>query len=133
MDFDLSQYELQDTATIKLKNARGDDDLLGSDGKPVTVEIYGPGSDVGRKAQNKITRTTSLRAMRALRGEDVNDHAEQERDQVEKLVAITKGFSANFPATPRDVFSNQRLFFISRQIDEAFGKPGNFSKGLSAA
>ena len=39
MTFDVSQYELQDTQVFTVKNARGDDDLIGADGKPVCEQL----------------------------------------------------------------------------------------------
>ena len=133
MTFDVSQYELEDTGTLTLKNARGDDDLL-ADGSPVTVEIYSPGSPQGVKALHKSGRAAQLRIFRSMRGEfDPRDAENADREQVDKLVGFTKAFSANWPVSPAATFGNPRLVYINRQIDEYIGKLGNFSKAPSPA
>lgn len=133
--FDLSQYELSDTAIITLKNVRGDDDLKGNDGNPVTVEVYSPGSPEGVKATHKFSRKVALRRIRTEReGRLMDDEAEgAERDYVEKLIGFTKSFSANFPVKPADVYSNPRLAYIPKQVDEAISKYATFSKGSSGS
>lgn len=132
MTFDVSQYELEDTGTLTLKNARGDDDLLGGDKLPVVVEIYSPGSPQGVKALHKSGRAAQLRIFRSMRGEfDPRDAENADREQVEKLVAFTKSISGNFPLAPHAVYGNPRLVYINRQVEEYIGKLGNFSKAPS--
>lgn len=134
MDFDLSQYELEDVSTLTLKNARGDDDLKGTDGKPVTVEVYSPGSPQGVKAIHKSSRQSQMRMFRSMRGEfDPQDAVNADREQAEKLAAFTKSISDNFPVAPLAVYQNPKLCYIPRQVEEHIGKLGNFSKGSSAA
>lgn len=125
--FSLTDYELVDTGVLTLKNKAGTDDLLGADGLPVTVEIYSPGSEQGVKALRKQGRNGQMRTMRTLRGEIEKDDAiNAEREQAEKLAAVTKAFSANFPAAPLEVYSNPKLWWISQQVQEFFGKTSNF-------
>ena len=57
----------------------------------------------------------------------------QASEKVEKLVAIVESVSANCPLTPRELFANPRLCYVNRQVDEFFGKEGNFMKGLTPA
>lgn len=129
---DVSHYQLAEQGTLTLKNARGDDDLLGTDGKPVTVEIYSPGSRQGRKALHKFNRPTQLRMFRMARGEYVSsDFEDSERERATKLRDITKGFSENFPFAPDKVFADPLLYYIHDQIDNFFAKAGNFEKGSS--
>ena len=133
MTFDVSQYELEDTGTLTLKNARGDDDLL-ADGSPVTVEIYSPGSPQGVKALHKSGRAAQLRIFRSMRGEfDPRDAENADREQVDELAGVTRAFSANWPVRPAAACGNPRLVYINRQIDEYIGKLGNFSKAPSPA
>lgn len=133
-EFDLSQYELADTFVYTLKNARGDDDLTGTDGKPVTVEIYSPGSPQGVKALHKAARQAQMRLTRTLRGETNKEDAERaDQEHAEKLAAFTKAFSSNFPVPALNVYANPRLVYISRQVSEQIDKLGNFCKGSSAS
>lgn len=132
MEFDPKQWELEDVSVLTVRNARGDDYLLGSDGEPVTMEIYSPGSQIGRRANFKAKRGADLRTFRAFRGEyGQNDQENAERERAEKLVAITKSISANCPLTVQQIFSNPRLYYWHDQVDEHFGKSGNFMKGPS--
>lgn len=133
MEFDLSQYELEDTATFTPKNARGDDDLLGNDGQPVVFEIYSPGSPQGVKVLHKSSRQAQMRMFRSMRGEfDSQDAVNADREAAEKLAGFTKSISANFPVPPLAVYTNPRLIYINRQLEEFLGKLGNFSKASSA-
>lgn len=133
MEFDLSQYELQDTATFTPKNARGDDDLLGSDGKPVVFEIYSPGSPEGVKALHKSSRQAQMRMFRSMRGEfDPQDAVNADREAAEKLAGFTKSISPNFPVEKFALYSNARLVYIHRQVEEFIGKTASFSKASSA-
>lgn len=132
MTFDITKYELEDTAVLTLKNARGDDDLLGADGKPVTAEIYSPGSPQGVKALHKAGRAAQLRVFRSMRGDfDPKDADNADRESVEKLTAFTKAFSENWPVSPAATYSNPRLLYMNRQVEEFIAKLGNFSKAPS--
>lgn len=134
MSFELSQYELEDTATLTFKNARGDDDLLGSDGKPVTAQIYSPGSPQGVKALRKSSLAVQRRQWRMLREQlDPNDAVNADREYAEKLTDFTHSFSENFPAKPAEVYANPKLCYLAKQVEEFIGKYGNFSKGSSAS
>lgn len=131
MTFDVSSIELSDTATLVIKNARGDDDLV-IDGQPVVFEIYSPGSPQGQKAQQKAGRAAQMRTWRMMREQlDPNDAVNAEREYAEKLAGFTAKVSANLPLTPSQVYSNPKLCYIARQVDEFIGKLGNFSKGSS--
>ncbi len=134
MTFDVSQYELADTGTLVVKNARGDDDLKGTDGKPVVIEIFSPGSPQGVKALHKSSRSAQMRMFRSMRGEfDQNDAVNADREQAEKLAGFTHSISENFPVAPLALYQNPKLVYIHRQVEEYIGKLGNFSKGSSAA
>ena len=90
--FDLSQYELQDTTTFTPKAANGVDELLGNDGKPVVFEVYSPGSPEGVKALHKSGRQAQMRMFRSMRGEfDPQDAVNADRESAEKLAAFTRG------------------------------------------
>jgi hypothetical protein len=129
-EFDVKKYELEDTSVLTVKNARGDDDLLVG-GKPVTIEVYSPGSPQGVKALHKAGRATQLRLFRTMRGDiDPRDAENADREQAEKLTGFTKTIN-NFPVDANTLYSNPRLCYIARQVEEHIGKFGNFSKGPS--
>lgn len=125
MEFDVSQYELADTAVLTFKNKRGDDDLL-VDGKQVRATIYSPGSPQGVKALHKSSRSAQLRMFRSMRGEiDAKDAENADREHAEKLAAFTASFE-NWPLTPLDTYSNPRLVYIAKQVEEFIAKYANF-------
>jgi hypothetical protein len=127
--FDVSQFEMEDTATLTVKNIKGDDDLL-VNGEPVTIEVYSPGSRQGVKAMQKAGRAAQFRLARTLRGDiDNKDAAKAEEERVEKLVGFTKSISGNFPVKPPDLYGNPKLGYITRQVEEFIGKDANFSRG----
>lgn len=130
MDFDVTKYELEDTAVLTVRNARGDDVLIGADGiNPVTIEMYGPGSPEGVRARHKAERAGQLRTYRALRNDsDPNDAVNAERELVERLLIVTKTLN-NWGQSPKELYGNPRLRFITRQAEEFQVKEANFSKG----
>lgn len=127
--FDVSQFEMEDTATMTVKNIKGDDDLMVG-GEPVTIELYSPGSKPGVKALQKAGRAAQFRLARTLRGDiDNKDAAKAEEERIEKLVGFTKSVSRNFPLSPADLYGNPKLNYITKQVEEFIGKDANFSKG----
>lgn len=128
MTFDISSYELEDTATFTPKNLKGDDDLIGSDGLPVVFEVFSPGSATGVKALHKAGKSSQMRMWRAMRGEfDKNDAESADREWAQKLADFTKSISPNFPIDPLSLYSNPKLVWIGKQVEEFVGKYANFS------
>lgn len=126
MDFDVSQHELRDTCVITLKSQRGDDSL-GTDGQPITVELWSPGSDAGVKALAEAGRAQGLRMMRTFKGDlDPKDAEKAERERVRKLTGFTKAISQNCPLTPEQVFSNPKLCHWRDQVEKAVSDYSNF-------
>lgn len=128
-DFDLSAYEIEEFTAITIKNARGDDDLRGHDKKPIVIEVWSSGSKPGQSALLHAGRQSQLRLQGMLRGKTSKTAAEDaEQEQVQKLVAFTKSISANFPVAPAAVYSNPKLAYIRRQVEETIGDDANFAK-----
>lgn len=125
--FDVSQYELEDSAVLTFKNKRGDDDLIGADGStPARARIFSPGSSQGVKALHKSARAAQMRMFRTLRGEfDPADASNADREQAEKLAAFTAEL-INFPVAPIEVFTNPRLVYMAKQVEDFIAKYGNF-------
>lgn len=130
---DIRRLEVEETSVIAL---RGPDDaaLVGEDGAPLTVTVYGPGSKPHAKAQS-VQQNKLMERLR--RKGKLDQSAEESRaDQLELLVACTKAFSPNIEcdglkdeALYRAVYSNRGLGFIAEQVAKHIGEWGNFSKG----
>jgi hypothetical protein len=126
-EFDVSQFELEETATLTVQNAKGDDDLL-VNGKPVTIELFGSGSREAVKALHKAGQAMQLRLQAMMRGKVDPKAAEKaDAEMVEKLVACTKEIH-NFPVAPRDLYSNPKLGYITRQVVKFLDDDSNFAK-----
>lgn len=129
MEFNISQLELEDTATLTVQNARGDDDLIGADGvNPVQIVAYGAGSKEAVRALHKAGQQAQLRMQALLRGKVDKQAAEAaDKEQVEKLAALTKEI-INLPITPADLYANPRLGYITRQFAKFVEDDANFAK-----
>src|SRR3990167_9668345 len=132
-DFDISAYELEETAVLTVQNANGDDDLIGADGvNPVTIELYGGGSRQAIKALHKAGQQAQLRLEALFRGK-VDKRAAEAADEemAEKLAAFTKQIT-NFPVEPLALYSNPKLGYITKQVAKFLDDDANFSKKPSS-
>lgn len=131
--FDLTKYELDETATLVVQNAKGDDDLIGADGvNPITIELYGSGSRQMVKALHKAGQAAQLRLQGLVRGKvDKNAAANADAEMTEKLVACTASIS-NFPIEPADLYNNPKLGYITKQVIRFLDDDSNFVKPSSA-
>ncbi|MES2634009.1 MAG: hypothetical protein V4669_13630 [Pseudomonadota bacterium] len=129
MEFDISKYELEETAILTVQNAKGDDDLIGADGvNPVTIELYGGGSRQMVKAQHKAAQAAQIRLQGMVRGKiDKNASEKADQEMVEKLALCTKAIN-NFPIAPEALYANQKLGYITRQVQKFLDDDANFSK-----
>lgn len=128
MTFDLAQFELEDIATLTVQNARDDGDLL-VDGKPVTIRLYGSGSEHFAKAEHRAMNAATNRMQATLRGKQVKNYAElSQSDLAEKLVACTASIE-NFPIEPRALYTNNKLGYIRKQVVKFLDDDANFTKG----
>lgn len=129
-DFDLSQFELQDTGILTVQNAAGTGDLIVK-GEPVTIELYGPGSDVSREFEHKEALAAAARMRKVFQGK--MDTNLEEKEQIAKLVRRTKRISPNFPVEPQALYSNRKLVYISKQVNAYLSDEANFSKASSTS
>ena len=114
--FDLAQYEAADTAILEVENVAGDGPLIGPNGQPVTIELYGPGSEQYVKVQAEIDRGNQERIFAAARGKTPKDAASEQRAaHTKKLVACTKAIN-NFPVDAKTLYANPRLGYIRNQV-----------------
>jgi hypothetical protein len=126
--FDLSKYELADTAVLTFKDKSGKDDLIGADGtNPAQVRVYSPGSAEGIAAMAKASKATQMRMARLMSGQEApeGDAEAADREHVEKLCGFTAEF-INFPVKAVDFYSNPRLVYLHKQVEGFIGKYANF-------
>ncbi|MFA7293713.1 MAG: hypothetical protein WC023_15845 [Rhodocyclaceae bacterium] len=118
---DLSAFELDDTATMEVLTKKGDQ--MEWEGKPVSIEFYGPGSEKAQAWENKQAREQTARAMKMARGKtsDVDPH----KDMTDRLVFMTKQIH-NLPVTPAALFGNRKLLHVADQSVRFLGDMGNF-------
>ena len=130
--FDISLFELEDTATLTVQNAKGDGDLIGEDGiNPVTIELYGGGSREATKALHKAGLQAQARLQRVLRGKiDQKDALRADEEMVAKLATCTKKVN-NFPIDPKELYANPKLGYITRQVMRFLDDDANFAKPSS--
>ena len=130
MAFDVSKFEIADSAVMVVKNERGDEILI--DGENVTIEFYSPGSKEGVRALRKAGKGAQMRLYRSMRGDmDQNDAMAAEQEHAQKLADFTKKISENFPIEPLALYSNPKLGYIATQAGEFISKYGNFPAGSS--
>jgi hypothetical protein len=134
MEFDVSKYELEDVSVLTVQNVKGTDDLIGADGvNPVTIELYGNGSEPAVKAEHKSAYQQQLRQMGLLRGKvDKRAGVVADQEEVDRLCARTKAIN-NFPLKPAEVYANTRLIYITKQVQAWIANDANFAKPSSAS
>jgi hypothetical protein len=137
---DITTQAVEDTAFIHLKDAKGD--LLFSDGKPVGVTIYGPGSPAYSVVEGRQT-TRALKRMNDNEGKVTAASPEERRlETAEDLAAITVSLdnlayppagTAQGTALFQALYADLKLGFIVKQVSKAVADWGNFSAASKAA
>ena len=132
--FNLANYEAADTGLLEVLNQRKVP-LLGNDGQPVTIELYGPGSEQYVKVQAEIDSASQARVFANMRGgKAAKDSADQARaDRIRKLSACTKAISPNFPLSPDALYKNSKLGYITNQVAEYLEDWANFPAACAAS
>lgn len=128
--FTLADYELEDTATLVVQNAKKTGDLIGVDGvNPVTIDLYGSGSRQAVKALHRAGLVAQRRLHDVVRGKlDPKAAEKADEEMVEKLVACT-GAVHNFPvAGANELYRNPRLGYITKQVIAFLDEDANFAK-----
>lgn len=122
--FDLSKFELQETATLTVEDPRGGSLLV--DGEEVKITVYGPGSKQHRKAKRILDNASNERAFAALRNKPMKNADEQaEKDKIAFLTACTVQID-NFPVSPEEIYSNPGLAYITKQVEAFILSDENF-------
>ena len=123
-EFDLSKYETVDTAALTVQNPKGGD-LLGVDGKPVIINVYGMGSKQYVNAKYKLDNANQVRSIAMLRNGKSANPEEVAKSEAEFLAAVTHSIE-NFPIEPLALYSNPKLGYIKAQVDKFVGDTENF-------
>lgn len=130
MNFDLSAYELNETSVLTVRNARDDDDLIGADGtNPVTITLYGSGSEQFVKAEHKANNASTARLQASFRGQVLKNQSELSATELAQKLASCTASIDNFPVAPLDLYKNHKLGYIRKQVIRFLDADANFSKG----
>jgi hypothetical protein len=135
---DIRTFAVEETSVLALLGA-DDAPLVGEDGKPMTVTLYGPGS----KPYSKAQAAQQNRMIDKLKRKGKSDQSAEEkaREQAEFLAGCTKEFSSNieYPngngasltgeALHKAVYADTSIGFIAEQVGKHLGEWGNFTKG----
>jgi hypothetical protein len=124
-DFDIASLEVAETGTLDVLDVK-QEPLLGIGGKPVSIELYGPGSQQYVRAKAKTEAAIQTRAMAAVRGKVAKDAATENRRLVaEQLAACTKAIH-NLPGDALAIYSNPKLGYITEQAEKFVQDWANF-------
>ena len=128
---DLKKFAVADTSTVDLRDAN-DVPMVGDDGKPMMVTVYGPGSKPYARAQ--AAQGNRLLDKLKRKGRTEQSAEEKAREQAEFLAACTVEFSANIEyealkgeALHRAVYNDSSLGFIAEQVAKHIGDWVNFT------
>jgi hypothetical protein len=132
--FDITKTAVEETAVLELNDAN-DAPLIGDKNKPLSITLFGPGSEPFAKAEAKRQNRLLERLKR--KGKAEMSPEEQRAEQAEFLSSITVSFdNFDYPpaggATGKDLFkalySDRKVGFITDQVQRFVGDWGNFTK-----
>lgn len=141
--YDITAEAVDETATIHLKNAKGELMYAGGDRtKPCQIEIWGPGSD----AYGIVESRQSSRVIQRMQDNDGKVKAapfeDRVRETADDLATLTRRF-VNFGYPPAGdvqgaelysaLYRDQKLGFITKQITAAVGDWGKFTGGSATS
>lgn len=123
--FNITDFEARDSAWLEIQNIK-DDGALMFGGKPVRALIRSPGTKEAMNAQHIIDTNATTKTYAAMRGKAVKETVEGNIAQrASKLDAVTLEFE-NFPASPKDVFTNPKMGWLTDQVSKFHGDWANF-------
>jgi hypothetical protein len=114
---------------LTVQNATDTGPLLGVDGQPVTIELWGPGSETYVREQTNIDRSNQERMMKSIgkgAGAKVDSYVDTRAVAVKKLIACTRSISPNFPVSADALYTNVKLGYITAQASKFMEDWGNF-------
>lgn len=133
---DITAHAVNDTAAIHLKGADGE--YLYSDGEPVRIVVYGPGSKPFAEVEARQSART-VKRMQDNDGKFTQAPLEQRQaDLAQDLASVTVVFqNLSYPPAGdalgadlfRAVYADPKLGFIAKQVDKFLRDWGNFKPG----
>jgi hypothetical protein len=128
--FEITSLAAKDTFTLELLST-DDAPLRDTDGAPLSVTVYGPGSKAYAAAQ--AARTQRMLERMKARGKARLSADEQTRENAEFLAACTVSFNgwsykgANDAPAVLAAFGDTSIGFIADQVSKAIGDWANFT------
>ena len=123
--FNITDFEASDTAWLEVQTKKEDGPLL-FNGQPVRILLRSPGTKEAMAAQHKVELANTNRMYAAMRNKQVNETMEGKIEAAaNKLIAVTAQIE-NFPISPKDLYSNPKLGYITEQVTKFHGDWANF-------
>lgn len=136
MSFDISTKAVSETFDVIINDPKTGEPLIGADGQPCSVTVYGPGTRQFAAAKSAANNKTMKRLR--TKGKADTTPEEDEAATASFLSAITVSFNAfdykgqsEGRDTFRALYSDRTLGFITDQVNAGAGDWGNFSKDSS--
>jgi hypothetical protein len=126
--FDISKYELADTAVLTFKDKDGARTISSARTAriPAQVRVYSPGSAEGIAAMAKASKATQMRMARLMSGQEApEDDAEpptastSRSSRIHRRIHQFSGEGGRFLLEPR-------LVYLHKQVEGFIGKYANF-------
>lgn len=133
---DIRKFSVSPVGRIELKDAE-DQPMLTDDGKPLVVNVYGPGSKEHAKAQ-AVQNNRFVARLKNRKGTDVTPEQKLE-DDAQFLADITASFeNVEFDKlTGRElalaIYRDKSLGFIADQVAAYVGNWANFTQDSKAS
>lgn len=123
--FNITDFEASDTAWLEVQTKKEDGPLL-FNGQPVRILLRSPGTKEAMSAQHKVELANTNRMYAAMRNKQVNETMEGKIEAAaNKLIAVTAQIE-NFPISPKELYSNPKLGYITEQVTKFHGDWANF-------
>lgn len=133
MSFDISAMAADETFDVEILNPKTGEPLIGDEGKPCTVTVYGPGSKPFAAAKSAQSNR-NIRRIRAKGGKADTTPEEDAAAVASFLTAITVGFNhftyggADGQDMFRACYLDAKMGWLTDQVNSGAGDWGNFSK-----
>jgi len=127
---DISTKSVKETTIVYLEGPDGEQ-LLGNDGKQVSITVYGPGSKLFQKAQAAKNRAILEQVRKG--GKKVSDNVQRDID-AEFLATCTESFNGftykdlKGPEMFKACYSDYSIGYVAEQVNKAVGDWSNFTK-----